>query len=487
MFHALDWVILIAFLLLTTLAGHLLRGKQSNTAMGFFRGGKDMPWWAVATSLIATKTSALTFISVPAAVFAVGGDLKYLQITIGFVLGNFLMAWVFIGRYYQEDVYSPYEYFERRLGSPVGSLSRTLFLVGALLSQSVRLLSTAVILSVITGLSIPTCIWIIGAFSVLWAWIGGVTTVIWTDFILFIVFIGGALLSLLWIIEAIPGGIPEILRIADDHAKLALLDLSLNPRLTYTLWVGLLGATLFELGMNAVDQVVTQRSLCCRDAKEARKAICWSAAGVVTTHIMLLVGLGLVAFFATHPPSEETAELLRAQPDRVFPTFVVEQLPVGVSGLIIAALFAAGISTLDSALTAVSQTSVQGVIQRFFYPSMTDKELVRISRWSLILWGGVICFLAIAFNSQLGDGLLQLGLSVPGYVYGALLGIAWLALRHQVRPASVLVGSIVSVLGVITLQMGSVSFFWWYLAGAIFQVITTLLVDRLTPGKSQTI
>ena len=470
MVRPLDWAIMAGFLAVTTLLGHVLKGRDSNTANGFFRGGRNLPWWAVSTSLIATKTSALTFISVPAAVFAVGGDLRYAQITIGFILGNFLMAHFFLGKYYEENVYSPYDYFEKKLGRGVGSLSRLLFMAGAVLSQSVRLLSTALILSVMTGMSIPVCIWIIGAFAILWAWIGGVATVIWTDFIQFIIFILGALISLLWLVDATPGGIPEILAIADAHAKLALLDLSTDPTKSFTLWVGLFGASLFELGMNAVDQVVTQRALCCRNIREARKAVRWSAAGVCTTWIMLLVGLGLFAFYTLQPPPESLAAALAATPDRVFPVFVIEQLPMGISGLVIAALFAAGITTLDSALTAISQTWAQGIHQRLLRPHMAEETVVRMARWGLIAWGCLICILAMAFNGVLGQGLLQLGLSVPGYTYGALLGIAWLALRGGADARGTVIGCVASILAVLLLNRLGVSFFWWYLVGAVVQV-----------------
>ena len=247
LFGPLNWAILIGFLLATTWAGHWLKGDTPGLR-GFFLGGRKVPWWAVAGSLIATRTSALTFIAVPAAIFMAGGTLTYLQMTLGFIAGDILMALLFVRAYYREEIYSPYDFMERQLGARVSQLSRALFMCGTVLSQGVRLLSTALILSVITGLGLVTCIFIIALFAVIWTWMGGITTVIWTDVIQFCVFFLGGLFSLFWVFNMVPGGLSGVLSIADEKAKLVLIDLSLDPKKTFTLWVGLLGCTVFELG-----------------------------------------------------------------------------------------------------------------------------------------------------------------------------------------------------------------------------------------------
>jgi len=198
-------------------------GGGDNTKMeGFFLGGRSIPWWAVAASLIATKTSALTFIAVPGFIFALDGDLRYLQITIGMILGNILMAVIFIKAYYEEKIYSPYDFIENRLGTSVSHLSRLLFFAGVVLSQAVRLLATALVLSVITGLSLPECILIMGVFAVLWALMGGITTVIWTDFVQWAIYTLGAVIVVFRLTDMIPDGLPGILAIADEQAKLTL-------------------------------------------------------------------------------------------------------------------------------------------------------------------------------------------------------------------------------------------------------------------------
>lgn len=486
-FSTLNWVILIVFLLGTTVIGELVKNKDKGLD-AFFKGGKNLPWWAVSLSLIATKTSVATFIAVPAFVFSLQGNLTYLQMTIGFALGNVLFVYVLLKEYYEENIYSPYDFIQKRLGVKISQLSRTFFMVGATMSQGVRLLGTALVLSVITGQSTMVCIGIIALFAILWSYIGGITTVIWTDAIQFIVFIFGACFALFYAIGDIPGGFGEMMAIADEKAKLVLLDLSLDPHKTYTLWVGVLGCTFFEFGSNAVDQVVTQRALCCKNLKEARKAVAFSVVGVATTWIMAFVGIGLVAYYDINPLSELVQISISQEPDRIFPYYVVNELPNGISGLIIAAMFAAGISTLDSALTALSQTSVMGIGPLVFpkLKTMDENQVVKISKIAIIVWGIILALIAYWFSFFQDGGLLALGFKVPGYAYGALIGIAFLALMRKGKFIGVLAGSLIAIVIIAWMHYEGISFFWWFPVGAITVMVVTLLHWNLSgASKSQ--
>lgn len=479
-FSILNWVILAVFLVGTTVFGELVKNKDTGLD-GFFRGGKSLPWWAVSLSLVATKTSVATFIAVPAFVFSLKGDLTYLQMTFGFALGNVLMIFVLLKEYYEENIYSPYDFIQNRLGIKASQLSRTFFMVGATMSQGVRLLGTALVLSVITGQSTIMCIVIIAVFAIVWSYIGGITTVVWTDALQFVIFIFGALFALFYAIGDIPGGLSEMMAIADEKAKLTLLDLSLDPHKTYTLWVGILGCTFFEFGSNAVDQVVTQRALCCKNLKEARKAVGFSVIGVLTTWVMAFVGIGLVAYYHINPLSQEVSASILQEPDRIFPYYVVNSLPDGISGLIIAAMFAAGISTLDSALTALSQTSVMG-IGSIVYPklkTMDEKKVVKISKMAIILWGGILALLAFGFSFFQDGGLLALGFKVPGYAYGTLIGIAFLALMRRGSFAGIMTGSILAIGAIAWMHIEGISFFWWFPIGAIMVIAVAIIHEQL--------
>jgi len=179
-FHAVDWLVVVGYLALTTWLGHRLKGSQA-TIHDFFLGGRKLPWPAVSGSIIATEISALTFVGVPGLVYAAGGDFTYLQWGIGSVAARFLVGFFLVHRYYAEEIYSPYDYMANRLGNGVGTLTTILFSLGAILGQSVRVLVTATILSSVTVLPFNVCIIVIGIFAVVWTLMGGMTTVIWTD------------------------------------------------------------------------------------------------------------------------------------------------------------------------------------------------------------------------------------------------------------------------------------------------------------------
>ena len=479
----MNWIILAFFLVGTTLVGERVKNKNKGLDV-FFRGGRNLPWWAVSLSLIATKTSVATFIAVPAFVFSLKGNLTYLQMTIGFALGNILMIFVLLKEYYEENIYSPYDFIQKRLGVKTSQLSRVFFMAGATMSQSVRLLGTALVLSVITGQSTIMCILIIAGFAVAWSYIGGITTVVWTDVVQFVIFISGAFFALLYAVGDIPGGFGKMIAIADEKAKLTLLDISLDPHKTYTLWVGVLGCTFFEFGSNAIDQVATQRALCCKSLKEARKALGFSVIGITTTWIMAFVGLGLVAYYHINPLSDEVSASIIQEPDRIFPYYVVNELPNGISGLIIAAMFAAGISTLDSALTALSQTSVMGIGHILFpgLKTMDENKVVKISKMAIIVWGAILALLAYTFSFFQEGGLLALGFKVPGYAYGVLIGIAFLALMRKGSFSSILAGSIIAIMAIAWMHYEGISFFWWFPVGALVVIATALLqnifIDR---------
>jgi solute:Na+ symporter, SSS family len=471
MIHWLDIFIIVAMFLIITVAGHFLTEKKITNVSGFFKGGNNMPWWAVSASIIATKISALTFIALPAKVFVDGGNLEYALLIGGFILGNVLMAVVFVKPYYKENIYSPYDFISKRIHPNAAIWARLLFLIGAVLSQAVRLLATAVVLQVISGMSIMTCIIIIIAFSVLWSWIGGIQTVIWTDFLLFFIFILGGIVAISFSISGIQLSLPEMMQVLDDKAKLALLDISLDPRKTYTLWAGLIGAAVFELGSNSIDQVITQRIMCCRNFKQAKLAVFVSASSVLPTILFLFVGLAIFGFFHQNPLPVEFSYLREPGQDGIFPYFVANHIPVGLSGIIIAGMFAAGISTLDSALTAFSQTTVVGIKKTIdTQTKLNDSKLLSRSRYYVVIWGIIIAIIAITVQTVTSGnekGLIDIGLQVPGFIYGSLLGLALLSLVKNINWSSAVIGSIAGCCSTIILWIFNIGFFWWYPVAAI--------------------
>lgn len=401
----------------------------------------------MAGSIIATEISAVTLISVPATVFAPGGDLTYIQFGIGALLARVIVGVWFVRAYYEREIYSPYEYITARLGPPAGALTTGLFMLGCILGQSVRVLLTALILATITGLPLEASIWIIGALAVAWTLLGGITTVIWTDVIQFFVFLFAILAALGVIAAALPGGMGELLATATDAGKTRFWNLALDAQQPFTLWAGLIGNTMLALAVFGTDQMMAQRMFCCRGPRQARAAIISSALGQVIALLAAMVGLGLYAFHLRHPFTPDEAALVAANRDNVFVLFIVKHLPVGVTGLVIAGVFAAAISSLDSALAALAQTLVTGVYRPWHErrrsrgvsgaatsavatTSADDLHYVRVSRYAVVGWGLLLCCMAMVSKLALEHyrDILNLALAMTGYTGGALLAALLLAL-----------------------------------------------------------
>ena len=490
-FGWINWGVVVVVMLGTTLLGHLLKGKSSGVE-GFFLGGRNLPWWAVSASIMASQISAVTVIALPGAIFAKGGNLLFLQGTLlGFVVAKFLMSWLFVKAYYEKQIYSPYDFIENRLGAGASHLSRGLFMGGAILGHGVRLLTVALLLGVVMEIPVGQSILIIGVFAVIWTLMGGITTVIWTDFVLFCVIVAGAVVSLLVIVGGLPLGLAEAVRELDEAAKLRIIDVATDPAKTWTVWTGLVCFTIFELAQNSVDQVITQRMMCCRNYQEARKAVLGSLGIVVFTLLLSGVGLGVWLFYQHNPPDAAAAAFLAEQPSRAFPYFIMHEMPVGVSGLLIAGIFAAGISTLDSALAALAETTVNVIYRKWVRPAASERQCLRMSRISVAGWGVALSLLAyLADRLVRNEGLLNLAYKVPVLTYGPLLMIALFALARRGSFAAILSGTIASagsalaLLILIRIDFVQLDEFWIYPVSCLVFLVVAGASGRMALSRN---
>ncbi len=443
----IDWVVLAGYLAATTWIGHALRGRQS-TIKDFFLAGRSLPWPAVTGSIIATEISAITFVGVPGMVFAAGGDFTYLQWGIGSLIARVIVGVWFVKVFYERGIFSPYDYMQSRLGRGARALTTWLFFIGSVLGQGVRLLVTALILWTVTGLPFEWCIAIIGLFAIVWTLMGGMTTVIWTDVIQFFVFIGGGLIALAVLVSQINGGVPELLRVAGEAGKMRVLDLSTNPNVQFTLWVGLLAMPFQNLAAFGTDQLNAQRMFCCRSPQDASKAIIASSLSLLVTVLMLLVGAALFVYYVQHPPTAAEQAAFTKDPDSVFPVWITTVLPPGLTGLILAGAFAAAISSLDSALAALAQTSLALIHGKNGMESANQHRLIVQSRWMIVLWGLALIAVAIGLQAVRGHiNLLSLAFGMVAYTYGPMLGAFLLALsplRRDIR--GIWIGAVLSIL-----------------------------------------
>ncbi|MCB1099916.1 MAG: hypothetical protein KDN22_30395 [Verrucomicrobiae bacterium] len=455
-FTWIDWIVVFAYLGLTTWVGHKMAGSQASIK-DFFLGGRSLPWQAVSGSIIATEISGVTFIGVPGMVFALSGNFTYLQWAIGSVLARFIVGYFFVKVYYEKEIYSPYDFMENRLGKGVKRLATLIFSVGSILGQSVRVLVAALALDVVTPWSFAACICVIGVFAIGWTLMGGMRTVIWTDVMQFVLFTLGGMVAFFWIIGSIDGGFAEFFNIgrnvtaAGTNGKFTLWDLTTNPAAQFTLWVAIIAVPFQNLSAFGVDQLNAQRMFCCRSAVDARKAIIWSSVGQFLTFLMLMVGAALFVYYTHHGVSPVEAARFAEEKDYVFPAWITTTLPIGLRGLILAGIFAAAISSLDSVLAALSQTTLSLFVKpEEVTTAAAHQRLVKISRVLVVVWGIGLSLFAILLDSMRGDiNVVSLAFGMVAYTVGPMLGLflaALLAPRSSVTGLTI--GVILSFLAV---------------------------------------
>ncbi|MED5461282.1 MAG: sodium:solute symporter [Pseudomonadota bacterium] len=436
MFGPLDWSIVVAYIVGTTLVGHHLKGKQ-HTTRDFFLGGRSMPWYAVTASTIATTISAVTFIGVPALVYAAGGDYVYLQLAMGGFIARYLVARFLVPLYYEKEFYSPYEYMEDRLGPIVGRITAGMFFLGGILGQGVRVYATALVLELVTGWSLYQSIVLIAVFSILWTWMGGIAAVIWTDFVQFFILIAGGIAALFFVTDALPDQWAAMFEVGREAGKFQVFDFSTDPRIAFTFWAALIAMPFQNVAVYGTDHLFVQRLLCCRNEKEARKAVLWSNVGELVPALMLTVGAGLFAFYEFHDLSPELAALVAERGDRIFPAFIISEIPTGLKGLLIAGILSAAISSLDSILAALSQISLTMFYRPFIRPQADETHLLRVSRLFVIFWGAVLAVMAWQFSASKLD-IVTLAFSMTTYTWGPMLGLFILSIlstRYRVAGA----------------------------------------------------
>lgn len=451
MFSAIDWTIVGLYIVITTWIGHRLKGRQESTR-DFFLGGRNIPWYAVSASIIATTISAVTFIGVPAIAFAAGGNFTYLQLALGGIIARLLIARYLLPRYYEREYYSPYDFMSDRLGPMVGRVTAGLFMVGGVLGQSVRVYATALVIELLTGWSMGQSILVIAAFAILWTWMGGVAAVIWTDFVQFFVLVFGAIGALFIIVTTLPDGWNTLHTSGYAAGKFELLDFTTDPRIAFTFWAALFALPFQGVAVYGTDHLFTQRLMCCKNALEARKALLWSIMGECIPAFMLLVGVGLFAFYTLYPLDPSIATLVEEKGDRIFPVFILNEIPVGMKGLLIAGVLSAAISSLDSILAALSQISITMFYRPFVKSEESETHYLAASRVLVIMWGLLLAVTAWQLSKSQGD-LITLAFSMTTYTLGPMLGLFILSLLStRLRVGGIAPAVCISVLAVLVLN-----------------------------------
>lgn len=475
-FTPLDYAILVGYMAATAILGSLLGRGQKDTR-DYFLGGKHMSWWAISLSIVATETSTLTFIGVPAIAFT--GNLAFLQLTFGYLLGKILVTLILIPGYFRGEYQTAYELLQKQFGPGIRRVSALLFQVTRTLADGVRLFATALVLSVVTRISDVWTVVMIGAVTIFYTFYGGMTAVVWTDVIQLAVYLAGAVLALYIVLDRIPGGWEEAMTVAGAEGKLDLFNLSLDFSEPYTLLAGLIGGAFLTFSTHGTDQMMVQRYLACGDQRRSQLALLVSGVVVIVQMAMFLViGILLFAFYHHFPERIDLSHV-----DRVFPTFIVQEMPAGISGLIIAAIFAAAMSTLSSSLNSLASSAVND-FYRPFRPAGDERHFLRVSRWFTLGWGGLL--ILVSMMARNWGEVLEVGLTIQSFTMGSVLGIFLLGtLKEPVQERAGLAGMAAGLAAMLVVgNLESVAWTWYALIGAAVTIAVSLGLNRILGGSA---
>jgi SSS family transporter len=463
-FTTLDFQVLALYLLGVTAWGAWL-GRGLTGGSDYFLGNRELPWGAVMLSVVATETSTLTFLSIPGVSYF--GTLGFLQVTFGYLVGRIVVSWLLLPAYYAGELSTAYALLERRFGTVVRRFTSGVFMVTRLLADSVRLFATAIPLALITGWPYPASIVVIGVLTVVYTYVGGIRAVVWVDAVQMGLYLFGALVAAVALESLVPGGWSTIFAGAAEAGKLQVLDFSLDPSVAYTFWAGLVGGAFLSMASHGTDQLIVQRLLTCKSLEDSKKALVGSGLVVVLQFAaFLVVGLGLWSFYGGRDFDT---------PDAIFASFIVQELPAGLRGLLIAGVFAAAMSSLSSSINSLASASAYD----FWAPARGaegDEERIlgagkRFTLiWSVLLIVGAILFIPL---SQ-GTPAVEVALAIASIVYGGLLGAFVLArFVDRADTRSVILGMIGGI-GTVSLiwvfANAAVAWPWFVLIGSVITV-----------------
>jgi len=472
----IDALIVIAYLIAITLFGIHFRKRQESIRT-YFLGGKTVPWWALSLSIVATETSTLTIIGTPAIAF--GGNLSFLQLVMGYLVGRVFISLVLIPAYFKGEMYTAYELMRRRFGEGVKHATASMFLITRALAEGVRVFAIATVVSVVLGTGDVWSILIISALTLIYTFEGGLTAVIWTDVVQLFIYVSGTLVTFFVILGLVPHGWSGVMQNAGH--KFVLWNFSRDFTLPYTIWAGIIGGAFLNTASHGVDQLIVQRLLAARNERESKIALLSSGFVVfIQFALFLVVGIMLYSFYRYNP-----AETAAPDPDRIFPTFVVRHLPHGVAGLMVAAIFAAAMSNLSSALNSLASTTVVDFYGPFLGKTASPAETLRISRWMTVMWGVILVGLGII--SRKIHSVLETGLTIASITSGSMVGVFLLGvLTKKANQKGSICGMAAGLLSMLAIWYWSkIAFTWFVLIGtAITFTVGYLASLVLTNPKS---
>ncbi len=471
-----DLALVAVYLAATTFIGLRFSKSSRRSMRSYFLADRKVPWWAIALSIVAAETSVLTIISVPGLAFT--GDFGFLQIALGYLLGRIIICVLFLPRYIRSDLLTAYQFIASRFGQRLQSSTALLFLLLRAGAEGVRVFAVAIVVSTAFGTPDIVSIAILSALTLLYTFQGGMAAVIWTDVAQMALYALGSFVALATICSRIPGGWPALLAGASAAHKLTFLHFSWALGQSYTFQAGLIGGCFLTLASHGTDQLMVQRLLAARNLRDSQVALLVSGAIVFLQFtLFLMIGAGLFVYYGGNAPM--------ASPDRVFPDFIAHEMPMGISGLMIAAILAAAMSNLSASLNSLAATSMIDLYIPH-HPGLKEQERIRLSRLITIGWSVVL--FALALLSRRGGHVVEVGLSIASALSGAMLGVFLLgALSRRTTENGAMAGMLagvavnlllwlqphdlnVSLLG-IPFTLPKIAWTWWVLVGSVLTFV----------------
>ena len=461
MLSGLDFIVIALYLIGVAILGVWLGGRQRSTD-DYFLGGRDLPWWAVCFSVVATETSTLTIIGVPAVSY--GGTMIFFQITGGYLLGRIVVSLLFLPRYFKGAMSTAYAYLGERFGGHMRWVASVTFMVTRLLADGVRLFATAIPIKVIADsagmslmgepISYGQIILLLGIITAIYTMVGGIRAVIWIDVVQMALYLFGGVLCAVLLINGLP---ENWMQIAAQEDKFDFIDLGLGGSLTdwitqpYVLITAVIGGAVFSMASHGTDQLIVQRLLTCRNLRDSQRALIGSAVLVaVQFALFLIVGVLLWIHYGGLTPQE----LGLSRGDEVFPMYIIEGLPAGLSGLLLAGILAAAMSTLSSSLNSLASSSMLDLAERFIKKTGNDARRLLLSRGLTLFWAALFIVFASLFENT-ENPVVELGLAIASFTYGGLLGgfMLGIIVKHA-KESDAIIAFLVTILVMVLVIFG---------------------------------
>ncbi len=473
--NSADLAIIAIYLAGITLFGLRFR-KRQRSLRDYFLADRNIPWWAIALSIVAAETSTLTIISIPG--LAYDTNLTFLQVVLGYMVGRVIISFVLLPHYFRGDLYTAYELIERRFGRRLRSLTAGLFLLTRAAAEGVRVYAVSIVVALAFGTGEIASIAIITALTLVYTFEGGLAAVIWTDVVQTVIYVGGTLVGLFVIIHLVPGGWPAIHNVAAAAGKLQIFDFTPDFWRPYSFWAGLLGGTFLTTASHGTDQLIVQRLLAARNLKQSATALISSGAAILLQFALFLV-VGVMLFAYYHQPSS-----VFGRADRIFPTFIMTRMPHGISGLLIAAILAAAMSNLSAALNSLASSSMIDFYLRS-KPAISDGRRLQLSRFATLFWALVLFGLAVLSLHKVGR-VVEVGLQIASVAYGALLGVFLLGvLTRRANQSGAMLGMLCGFAVELYIWLGTpVPWTWYVLIGTVVTFATGYLASSLQPQRT---